>query len=373
MKLKPKNKIKCLALAASCLIGLLLAMWLAVPVLAQTAGIEPEGEAGAQIDSLQSQVSALRGELDILNHDLEGIVEKHNANRTELEQLTTELADSRQRLDDMTSQHSAQKKILTDRLTAVYKAGDINMVSVLLSSNSLSDFFEQSRYIAKISEQDAKLERQYKNSADNIRDLTDEIDQKRSRQMSLEKELGGQRIQIEANIEVRKTRLDQVDSQVRQIIDQEIARQRAEQARNAADAAALLQQLGISNEVQAQVVQTSFQYLGIPYVWGGESLSGFDCSGLTKYVYAQHGVRLPHNAAMQFNLGVPVPRELLQPGDLIFWGPGAPHHVAMYIGKGKYIEAPNFGEVVKISTLSFDDDYAGARRYPLMPRGPVTR
>lgn len=373
MKLKLKNKTNYLVLAASCLISLLAVMWMAIPVFAQTAGNELQADTGMQIDSLQSQANALRGELDILNHNLEGIVEKHNATRAELDQLTIELADSRQRLDDMTSQHSAQKKILTDRLTAVYKAGDIDIVSILLSSNSLSDFFEQSRYVAKISEQDAKLELQYKNSADNIRDLTDEIDQKRSRQMSLEKELGGQRIQIEANIEVRKTRLDQVDSQVKLIIDQEIANQRAEQARNAAEAAALLQQLGISDEVQAQVVQTSFQYLGVPYVWGGESPSGFDCSGLTKYVYAQHGVRLPHNAAMQFNLGVPVPREQLQPGDLIFWGPGAPHHVAMYIGQGKYIEAPNFGEVVKISTLSFDGDYAGARRYPLMPRGTATR
>ncbi|MFA6001215.1 MAG: NlpC/P60 family protein [Thermoleophilia bacterium] len=373
MKLKLKNKANYLVWAATCLMSLLVVMCLAVPVFAQTADSYPQGDAGAQVDSLQSQANALRAELDVFNHDLEGIVEKHNATRTELEQLTIELADSRQRLDEMTSQHSAQKKILTDRLTAVYKTGDINVVSILLSSNSLSDFFEQSRYIAKISEQDAKLERQFKSSAENIRDLTDGIDQKRSRQMSLEKELGEQRIQIEANIEVRKTRLDQVDSQVKQIIDQEIANQRAEQARNAAEAAALLQQLGISDEVQAQVVQTSFQYLGVPYVWGGESPSGLDCSGLTKYVFAQHGVRLPHNAAMQFNLGVPVPREQLQPGDLVFWGPGAPHHVAMYIGQGKYIEAPNFGEVVKISTLSFDGDYAGARRYPLMARGSAAR
>ncbi|MEK7818073.1 MAG: NlpC/P60 family protein, partial [Actinomycetota bacterium] len=82
----------------------------------------------------------------------------------------------------------------------------------------------------------------------------------------------------------------------------------------------------------------------------------------------QHGVSLPHNAAMQFNIGVPVPVDQLQPGDLVFWGPGNPHHVAMYIGQGRIVEAPTFNEVVKISNLDTGSDYAGARRYPLRAR-----
>jgi cell wall-associated NlpC family hydrolase len=166
--------------------------------------------------------------------------------------------------------------------------------------------------------------------------------------------------------------LDQVNGQVQQILKQEEERQRAELEREAAESAAMLRGLEITDATQAQVVETSFYYLGVPYVWGGESPRGFDCSGLVKYVYAQHGVQLPHNAAMQFGLGAPVPKDQLQPGDLVFFGPGNPHHVGMYVGKGKFIEAPNFNEVVHVSTLVFDSDYAGARRYPLKPRtGPV--
>jgi len=135
-----------------------------------------------------------------------------------------------------------------------------------------------------------------------------------------------------------------------------------------------LQDLEISDTVQVQVVQTALQYLGVPYAWDGESPSGFDCSGLVKYVFAQHGVMLPHASSLQFRMGAQVPPDQLQPGDLVFfYGSTAPQHVGMYIGKGKYIEAPNFGEVVKISNLSFDSDYAGTRRYPLQPRTPAAR
>ena len=111
------------------------------------------------------------------------------------------------------------------------------------------------------------------------------------------------------------------------------------------------------------VIGIAMQYLGVPYVWGGMSPSGFDCSGLVSYVYAQVGVSLPHHAASQFGYGVAVSREQLEPGDLVFFdGLG---HAGMYVGGGQFIHAPHTGDVVKISSLYdswYASTYVGARR-----------
>ena len=112
------------------------------------------------------------------------------------------------------------------------------------------------------------------------------------------------------------------------------------------------------------VVGIAMRYLGIPYRWGGASPStGFDCSGFVMYVYAQVGVSLPHNAAMQYGHGSPVSRSELAPGDLVFFN-GLGHN-GIYIGGGQFIHSPHTGDVVKISSLGdswYASTYVGARR-----------
>jgi cell wall-associated NlpC family hydrolase len=110
------------------------------------------------------------------------------------------------------------------------------------------------------------------------------------------------------------------------------------------------------------VVAIAMRYLGVQYVWGGASPSGFDCSGFVMYVYAQVGVSLPHYTGAQWNMGVAVAQSDLQPGDLVFFdGLG---HVGIYIGGGQFIHAPHTGTVVQISSISgwYAATYVGARR-----------
>ena len=117
-----------------------------------------------------------------------------------------------------------------------------------------------------------------------------------------------------------------------------------------------------------QALGVARQYLGTPYRWGGESpATGFDCSGLMQYAFKQLGVDIPRVSQDQFKSGQQVPRESLQPGDLVFFSKaGDVHHVGMYVGDGKFLHAPRTGDVVKISSLSephYAAQYCGARRY----------
>jgi cell wall-associated NlpC family hydrolase len=102
--------------------------------------------------------------------------------------------------------------------------------------------------------------------------------------------------------------------------------------------------------------------LGVRYVYGGESPSGFDCSGLMQYVYARLGVQIPRVAADQYRAGRHVSRADLRPGDLVFFDHLG--HVGMYVGGGRFIHAPHTGSVVEISSLSgwYSETYVGATR-----------
>lgn len=112
----------------------------------------------------------------------------------------------------------------------------------------------------------------------------------------------------------------------------------------------------------SNVVNYALKFLGVPYVWGGSSPSGFDCSGLVMYAYAHFGINLPRTSQEQFKVGTSVSKSKLKAGDLLFFEGNPPGHVGMYIGDGKYIQAPKTGDVVKVSLLSGRNDYTGARR-----------
>jgi cell wall-associated NlpC family hydrolase len=117
------------------------------------------------------------------------------------------------------------------------------------------------------------------------------------------------------------------------------------------------------NERGRRIVDVAMRFRGTPYRWGGTVPSGFDCSGFVRYVYSQVGVSLPHNAARQYEHGTPVPRERLEPGDLVFFD--GLRHNGIYIGEGRFIHSRQTGKRVGIGDLDEDwyrTRWVGARR-----------
>jgi len=125
--------------------------------------------------------------------------------------------------------------------------------------------------------------------------------------------------------------------------------------------ASLVTTAGPVTEDNSPAVAWARRQLGKPYRYGTAGPNTFDCSGLTSFCYAKMGIAINRSSRDQTRNGVPVSKNALIPGDLVFFGRPV-HHVGMYIGGGRYIHAPRTGDVVKISELSWRRDYAGARR-----------
>ena len=123
----------------------------------------------------------------------------------------------------------------------------------------------------------------------------------------------------------------------------------------------------------SNIVENAKKYLGVPYVYGGATPAGFDCSGLTQYVYNESGITIPRVAADQYksNSGQFVDKSQLQPGDLVFFtgnngSKSNPGHVGIYVGNNQMIHAPSTGKTVRyqdISTSYYVNSYVGAKRY----------
>ena len=135
---------------------------------------------------------------------------------------------------------------------------------------------------------------------------------------------------------------------------------------------------GTRSPREKSVVQLAQQYLGTPYSWGGggpggpskgfgrgANTVGFDCSSFLQFVWAKQGVKIPRVTYDQWRAGSVVNKKSLRPGDAVFFRPGqrGPEHVGMYIGGGKFIEAPGTGKTIRVSNLSGRSDFMGARRF----------
>ena len=337
------------------------------------------------IASKQAEAQSVLDQIHQLDSSLERAVEAYNLANVKLAGIKHDLdANTHNLAVAKRSLKNAQRE-LSSRLVDLYTSqGQDSGLAVLLGSTSLDDLLSRMDAVQRVSDQDTVVLREVVHFRGEVQRRQRALQKANAEQKQVVAERAGARASIESQLGQRKALLNSIRGEIAQLQEQERQRQaeleRQLQARLAAQQQAASEQAIAPPTVSVTpspsptptvtpppsryggVVGIAMRYLGTPYVWGGASPAGFDCSGFTMYVYAQVGVSLPHNAAAQYGYGTPVSRSALQPGDLVFFdGLG---HVGLYVGGGNFIHAPHTGDVVKISSMTgwYASTYVGARR-----------
>jgi peptidoglycan DL-endopeptidase CwlO len=337
--------------------------------------------AGARADSISSkraQARAVLVQLQRLDASAQLANSRYRAATAKLHRVDHRLAINRQALGVARGNLSRSQRILAKRLVAIYTSEEQqSSLAVILGARSLDDLISRIETVNSLSKQDSALIRQVVGFRQQVVRRRTLLRQERARQHRLVVQRAAARDRIRGRLASERHLYSSVRSQLQQMISAQQAAQAAaaQRARVAAkvQSAAPTGSFGVGDQTGGSVpsghfsgvVGIAMQYLGTPYVWGGASPSGFDCSGFVMYVFAQVGVSLPHYTVAQYNYAnsVSVPRSELQPGDLVFFaGLG---HVGIYVGNGQFIHAPHTGDVVRIDSLGggwYSSEYDGAKR-----------
>ena len=361
-----------------------LAAVVAALATAGTAVGEP-----AQIRAARADAQSVLDQIAELDIALEQAVEAWNAANIRLDELQAEIERNQRHLAIAKRAYRVSQRHLQERLVALYVNGEQSTLEVILGSTSLDDLLDRLDSAERISDEDLRIVREVKKQRAEIRlrerklekahaEQRDVVAQRAEHHASIEGQLA-ERQELYSSIQDQITQLEAEERERQRRIQEELRQRQEEQQRIAAAAEAAGVDTSVAVAVSSpegigtappssyggDVVSIAMQYLGVPYVWGGSSPSGFDCSGLVVYVFAQAGrPGLPHYTGALWNMGYAVSYSSLQAGDLVFFYGGG--HMGIYIGGGQFIHAPHTGDVVKISDMSPGSSYAssfiGARR-----------
>jgi len=290
------------------------------------ASSSPITEKKALKDKLLSQVIAIREELD-------SIVEEYNVATESLEQTKAEIEELEVLKSDSATRLSMYRKDLQVVLIDQYKHGRLQIMELIAGTSDLSEFFSRMGLMSRVGERYADLIQKVKEAKEEYELTITRLNDRKLLEGQLVEEQRKKKEEIEAKIAEHEKLISQLKVDIA-VLEK-----------------AMYQPVGfISPGLFGGVVRLALEHQGEPYVWGAAGPDRFDCSGLVWYVFRQLGVSLPRTVAGQYKSGRPIPKDQLQPGDLVFFRNLG--HVGIYIGSNQFVHAPHTGSFVRVESLN---------------------
>jgi cell wall-associated NlpC family hydrolase len=363
-----------------------------VSVLTSTVFVAARPAAGDAISDAKAKAAAIEASLTQAQDQMSALSQQYDAAQYHLTQINSSITTTKAKVA------ADQQQVSDDRAT-LSKAAVANYITDGTAATQNPIFSGNQQTLGATTEYNTVAEGDISLAVDNLHSaensLNDQVSQLQGEQSQAQSQVAVEQNAVAQNaqaVQQQKSALAQENTQIASLIQQQeqaeaaAAAQAAQQRQAAAAAAAAAAPAPASSSGNTAVpaalsqaapppsspggagaVQAAESQIGVPYVWGGESPKGsaspgFDCSGLTAWSWGQVGVGLPHYSGAQMSDSTPVPISDLQPGDLLFYGPGGSEHVAMYVGPGTMIEAPYTGASVWLTGLRLGGDFVGAGR-----------
>ncbi|MEO1769938.1 C40 family peptidase [Candidatus Enterococcus ferrettii] len=313
------------------------------------AHAEPKEETQQTITELQERLSQLNDEISTTVVEQEQQEKKSQA-------LTQELTIQEKKVTDMTDKLTQLEKEIQERVRAI-QLKDADRKVNFFQLEGWTKMLSSIKGVETVRQSDDAKAKEYTELTENLTKQQKELEKKQEEYKTVQEQLQTTMATQQSSKEQLEKELKDNEALLAQIQEEERKQEEATKAQQEAllEQVVLGQNFSTSEEVsdKAQaIILSAKQYLGVPYVWGGTTPSGFDCSGLMQWVFAQNGVSIPRVSQAQQAAVKEIPVSEVQPGDLVFWGRPA-HHVALYIGDGYFIQAPQPGDVVKITHTSW--------------------
>jgi cell wall-associated NlpC family hydrolase len=319
----------------------------------------PAASAAGDVAKAKERLQAVQARLSDVSTQSEIAVEKYNQASSQLEAVRAKIDENQRQLETARKNLTTANDQLVQRARNMYKSRDVDVIDIVFQASDFDEFISQLDMMERLGNSDV-------DTVHAIAAYKREIKDRRVRLVADEKTA----TRLVADREQQKNQLIAMEADLQDLtgkIEKQIKKLKYQ-----AKLRAQLALQGYSGPIPGpvdpnspghpEIVNIAQQYFGVPYVWGGASPSGFDCSGLTMYCYAKIGIGMSHGATDQQRSSTPVALSDLRPGDLIFFGNASfSHHVAIFVEGTTCIEAPHTGDVVRYGTFTGRDAWIGGR------------